>query len=444
MITSLLEHMNKQLPKKLTDVKITSWTDLVGTKDNFTLESRIFHSIAIGLLIINLIYIPYNFFIGLKFGALSALIFFLVFFYQYYNSRFNYKPHSNLLFGSIGILILGANYFTNSGIVGSTDIIWPAYLLLIFAVAPYKQHFIWLIVYLICFATIHLIEFLYPALISYPITPGLSQSIDRITAFPIPIIATFLVIKFIRRNYDKEKNDAIEKSVAVEKNNVEKDKLMSIISHDLRSPLVNIKNYLTLLNDNLVAPNDKAAIEKDLLKSTDNALEMLSNLLLWSKSQMDGPSVQLKEVDLLSALAKTLEMERTLALNKNISLSYHIPSPMLVIADIDMLQLVVRNLISNAIKFTPFGGKIELSVALIGNQCKLSVNDNGSGISEDKKPEIFSMKATPAYGTANEKGVGLGLLLCKEFIERQGGSIGFKSEANEGSTFFIFIPMQFN
>lgn len=441
MITSLLEYMNKQLPKKLNDIKITSWADLVGTKDNFTLESRIFHSIAIGLLIINLIYIPYNFFIGLKFGALSALIFLLVFFYQYYNSRFNYKPHSNLLFGSIGILILGANYFTNSGIVGSTDIIWPAYLLLIFAVAPYKQHFIWLIVYLICFATIHLVEFLYPALISYPITPGRSQFIDRITAFPIPIIVTFLVIKFIRRNYDKEKNDAIEKSVTVEKNNVEKDKLMSIISHDLRSPLVTIQNYLTLLNDNLVAPNDKAAIEKDLLKSTDNALEMLSNLLLWSKSQMDGPSVQLKEIDLISALAKTLEMEKTLALNKNISLSYHIPSPMLVIADIDMLQLVVRNLISNAIKFTPFGGKIELSVALIGNQCKLSVNDNGSGISDDKKPEIFSMKATPAYGTANEKGVGLGLLLCKEFIERQGGSIGFESKVNVGSKFFIFIPM---
>lgn len=436
--------MSKHLHKKLTDNKITTWADLVGTKDNFILESRIFHSIAIGLMIINLIYIPYNFFIGLKFGALSAFIFFLVFFYQYYDSRFNYKPHSTLLFGSIGIVILGANYFTNSGIVGSTDIIWPAYLLLIFAIAPYKQHIIWLIVYIFCFAAIHLVEFLYPELISYPITPGQSQFIDRITAFPIPIIATFLVIKFIRRSYDKEKNEAIEKSVAVEKNNLEKDKLMSIISHDLRSPLVNIQNYLTLLNNSEVALNDKEEIEKDLLKSTDNALEMLSNLLLWSKSQMDGPSVQLKEVDLLSALAKTLEMEKAFALNKNISLNYHISSPILVIADIDMLQLVVRNLISNAIKFTPFGGTIELSVALIGNRCKLSVSDNGDGISDDKKSEIFSMKATPAYGTANEKGVGLGLLLCKEFIERQGGSIGFESKANVGSTFFIFIPLQIN
>ena len=263
--------MSTPIRNKFANLKISSWADLVGTKDNFTLESRVFHSIAIGLLVINLIYIPYNFFIGLKFGALSGLIFFLVFFYQYYNSRINHKLHSNLLFGAVGLLILGANYFTNSGIVGSTDMIWPAYLLLVFAISPYKQHLIWLIVYLACFAVIHAVEYLHPELISYPITPGKSQFLDRVTAFPIPIIAIFLVIKFIRRSYDKEKNEAVEKSVTVEKNNIEKNKLMSIISHDLRSPLVSIQNkykskiHLLLVETPKFKPED--AELDDTLKS---------------------------------------------------------------------------------------------------------------------------------------------------------------------------------
>lgn len=419
---------------------IYSWADLVGSKENFTLESRIFHSIAIGLVILNLLYIPYNFFIGLHFGAISGFIFSIAFFYQYYNSRFNKNAHSNLLFGAIGIIILGANYFTNSGIVGSTDVIWPAYLLLVFAISPYKQHIIWLLVYILCFAAIHVIEYLHPELISYPITPGKSQFIDRITAFPIPIIAIFLVIKFIRRSYDKEKNDAIAKTTEVEKSNLEKDKLMSIISHDLKSPLVSIQNYLTLLNDNEIEPADRPAIEKDLLKSTNNAMEMLSNLLLWSKSQMDGPTVQLLEIDLLKVLKNTLEMEKIHASEKNITLTYHIPSPAIVVADVDMLQLVVRNLISNAIKFTHFNGWINISAEIAGQFCKVIVKDNGAGIAMEDQQQIFSFSTKPAFGTDKEKGVGLGLVLCKEFMERQGGSISFTSELNKGSEFSILIP----
>lgn len=436
--------MSTPLRNKLADLKTSSWADLVGSKENFTLESRIFHSISIGLLILNLIYIPYNFFIGLHIGALSGFIFFLVFFYQYYNSRINHKPHSNLLFGSLGIVILGANYFTNSGIIGSTDIIWPAYLLLVFAISPYKQHIIWLIAYLICFAVIHVVEYLHPELISYPITPGKSQFIDRVTAFPIPIIAIFLVIKFMRRSYDKEKNDALAKTIAVEKSNIEKDKLMSIISHDLKSPLVSIQNYLTLLNENEIDAAERPAIEKDLLKSTSNAMEMLSNLLLWSKSQMDGPKVQLTEIDLIKVLKNTLEMEKIHASKKNITLNYHIPSPINVIADIDMLQLVVRNLVSNAIKFTHFNGLINITAKVEGKYCKLTVKDNGAGIKEEEQDQIFSVSTKPAYGTDNEKGVGLGLVLCKEFIERQNGSIYFTSTLNKGSSFMVLIPTKVN
>ncbi|WP_316783278.1 HAMP domain-containing sensor histidine kinase [Pedobacter frigiditerrae] len=448
--------MFKFKPANISLTKNNFWHELIGSPSNFSLESRIFHSISVGIITLNGIYIPYNLFIGLYFGALSGLILEIFFFYQYYNSRFKGKTHSSTLFALLGIIILGLNYFTNSGIHGSTDLIWPAYLLLVFAISPYKQLVIWLIIYLIGFFILHCLEFYYPTLVQHPFVAGKGQFIDRVTAFPIPVVAIFIVIKFIRKSYDREKKVTEEKTIAVEKSNAqillqknqleesnsEKNKLMSIISHDLRSPLTNIQNYLVLLNQLQIDNSERRAIEEALLKSTNNAMEMLSNLLHWSKSQMEGPQVHLIEVNLLAVLANTLAIENTSALKKEITLTNNIPSQLNVIADVDMLQLVMRNLISNAIKFTPQGGSINIDAKILPNECKITVSDNGQGIPEDKKNDIFSIKSKPVYGTANEKGVGLGLVLCKEFIELQGGKIGFESSLSKGSSFFIFIPLK--
>ena len=156
---------------------------------------------------------------------------------------------------------------------------------------------------------------------------------------------------------------------------------------------------------------------------------------------MDGKYVQLRAVDLLSSLSATLEMEKLHALKKGISLQHQIPPGLFVIADVDMLQLVVRNLISNAVKFTPVGGTIQVDVQLLSGECKITVNDNGTGIPEDKQAQIFSIRSEPSMGTDNERGVGLGLFLCKEYIELQHGRIGFESTSGQGSSFFIFIPV---
>ncbi|WP_316792631.1 HAMP domain-containing sensor histidine kinase [Pedobacter frigoris] len=415
--------------------KSTFWSELIGSREMFSLESRIFHSISICLIILVGVYIPYNLYAGLYIGSLSALIIGSFFFYQYYYSRFYGRPHNNTFFGLTGVLILGVNYFTNSGIHGSTDLIWPAYLLLVFAISPYNQHIRWLVVYLLCFLILHVVEFYYPSLVKYPFSLGQGQFIDRITAFPIPVIAIYIIIKFIRRSYDIERKATEEKTLAVQT-------LMSVISHDLRTPLINIQGYLALLSENDIDVTDRPALEKALLKSTNNTVEMLSNLLHWSKSQMEGPNVHLVEVNLLKALTGTLEMQKMHALEKDISLNYEIPEAMTIIADVDMLQLVVRNLISNAVKFTPQGGSITISAQLILDECKITVNDNGKGIPKDKQEQIFSIKSSSTFGTNNEKGVGLGLVLCKEFIERQGGRIGFESDSGTGSSFFVFLPAQ--
>lgn len=428
---------------------------LIGSSSSFPLEGRIFHGISIGLIILTSIYVPYNLYAGLYVGSISALVACLFYTQQYYYSRFLGKPHNSTLFALMGIVIFGVNYFTNSGISGSTDLIWPVHLLLVLAISPYQQHLRWLIVYLVVFVIIHYIEFEYPHLVMHPFTAGKGQFIDRVTAFPIPVIAIYVIIKFMRRSYDKERLASSEKALAIEntktqisiqneqltQSNIEKNKLMSIISHDLRAPLVNIKSYLELLTTNEIESNERPMLENALLKSTSNALEMLSNLLHWSKSQMSGANLQLSNVNLLDTLLSTLEMEKLFSSKKEIKLTYDISTRINVIADVDMLQLIVRNLIGNAVKFTTQGGCVKVVAEIIDNECKLTIIDNGSGITEAKQNDIFSIQAASSYGTNNEKGVGLGLVLCKEFIELQNGRIGFESIPSIGSSFFIFIPL---
>jgi two-component system sensor histidine kinase/response regulator len=429
-------------------------SDLIGSASMFPLETRIFHSISLGLIILCTVYIPYNLFEGLYIGSFSACLFALFYSQQYYSSRFQGKKHSNTLFGITGIVIFSVNYFANSGINGSTDLIWPVYLLLVLAISPYDQHLKWVILYLLCFLGVHVIEFFHPYLVKYPFTAGKGQFIDRVTAFPLPVIAIYIIIKFLRRSYDREKVAAEERALAVElskeqillhkdqleKSNIEKNKLMSIISHDLRTPLTNVRQYLELLSHDGLSAAERQELEQYLLKSTNNAIGMLSNLLHWTKSQMEGPSVSLAEVNLLTVLMATLEMEKMHAAKKDITLESEIPSGLTVIADADMLQLVVRNLISNAIKFTPAGGQIRVNAQVQEEECMITVSDNGEGISSEKQETIFTIRAEPAFGTNNERGVGLGLVLCKEFTERQGGRIGFESTAGMGSSFFIILP----
>jgi len=398
----------------------TVWFNLIGGPLNFSLETRIFHSISIGLIILAAVYVPYNFFEGLYVASVSSFIIVSFFAYQYYNSRFHGRAHSNLLFGITGIVMFSINYFANSGIDGSTDLVWPAYLMLIFAISPYRQHNMWLIAYIICFLTLHIVAYYHPALVKHPFTAGKGELIDRVTAFPIPAIAIYIIIGFIRKSYDKERRASEEKAIAIEvssqqilrqthqleQSNTEKDKLMSIISHDMRTPLISILNYLELLNENELEPLQRPALEKELLTATNGAMEMLTNLLQWSRSQMEGPAVKLVALNLLSAIKSTLEMGKTEAGKKDIGFNFNIGPEIAVLADPDMLQLVVRNLVSNAVKFTPRGGIINIDAQLMQDECKITITDNGKGIDPQKQEKIFSINTEPAFGTGNEKGVG--------------------------------------
>jgi two-component system sensor histidine kinase/response regulator len=216
-----------------------------------------------------------------------------------------------------------------------------------------------------------------------------------------------------------------------------KDKLFSILAHDLRSPLVSIQNYLEILSDFKLDESEKLSIKKDLLNSTQHTQQMLSNLLSWSKSQMQGVTANLANVNLKEVLKSTFQIHKTIAAEKGILLTNQINNTVFIVADTDMLQLVVRNLINNAIKFTAPGGEITVSDDIIGDYCRIIIRDNGNGIPVEEQESIFSLKVNSTFGTKNEKGVGLGLVLCKEFTELQNGKITFESLPGIGTTFYV-------
>ncbi|WP_426671305.1 ATP-binding protein [Mucilaginibacter sp. McL0603] len=433
------------------------WLKLTGEPTVFPLEFRIFHAICL-ILIISLTYnIPVNLFIGLPVAAFLSLVAAVTFFFIYFRSRYRGKMNGSIFVCAIicNILFL-VNYFYNSGINGPNDIIFALALFLIIFISPPKQHSLWAIVNITLLLAMHGIEYFYPQTVPDAYKSRPARFFDVTSAYLFTAFTMYYTIKIIRKNYDYERRQVEEKRRDIKRQNQhiltqneqlehlnsEKNKLMSIIAHDLRGPLSNIQNYLELVSEFGLDKEERQVVEGDLLKVTQSTLNMLSKLLIWSKSQMDGVTVKLNDVNLSETLKNTLEMERILALKKNITLTHNIDPVINVLADSDMLQLVMRNLVSNAIKFTPKGGKVDITTEMVMHECKISIIDNGEGIPLDQQGNIFSLKARSTFGTDNEKGVGLGLPLCKEFTGHQGGRIGFESIQGQGSIFFIFMPIR--
>ncbi len=226
-----------------------------------------------------------------------------------------------------------------------------------------------------------------------------------------------------------------------ERLNEEKNKLFSIVSHDLRSPLASVQQYLEVLKQIELDSDERKKIESELLVGINHTQEMLVNLLSWSTSQMRGTTVSLAPVNVSACLKPIIEIYKPLAAQKEIQLVFRGDGLPNVLADGNLLQLIVRNLVGNAIKFTPTGGLITIEATRTDTSGLITVKDTGRGIKEADKPQLFSLKAQPTFGTNNERGVGLGLFLCKEYAEAQQGAIWFESVEKVGTTFFLALPL---
>ena len=229
--------------------------------------------------------------------------------------------------------------------------------------------------------------------------------------------------------------------------NATKDKFFSIIAHDLKNPFITILGFSEILLSefNELTDEEKHFYIREMKKSSETSHSLLQNLLQWSRSQTGYIEFHPQPMLLFPVVQESIDLLRSTASKKMILISSSINEEIQVFADRDMLNTVLRNIISNAIKFTPRNGKITITAELNGNWAIVSIQDTGKGMDKDAIDNLFRIDVSQSTkGTENEAGSGLGLILCKEFVTKNGGNIWVESVVGLGSRFFFSVPLYHN
>lgn len=224
-----------------------------------------------------------------------------------------------------------------------------------------------------------------------------------------------------------------------------KDRFFSIIAHDLRSPFTSILGFSRLLNEEYddFSDEERKMMIRQILNSTETTFQLLDNLLTWAKTQLGRIAFTPEFFEIEPLVLETINLVVPQAKIKGISLKVLTIEKAKVFADVNMIRTVIRNLLSNSIKFSYEGATITVEAIKEQNMIMVKIADTGTGIEPKMLSTLFSLneQVRSTKGTANEKGTGLGLILCKEFIEKNGGTISVESKVGEGSKFCFTLPM---
>lgn len=253
------------------------------------------------------------------------------------------------------------------------------------------------------------------------------------------------VIARIKTHLELKKSKDIihEQNQHLSELNATKDKFFSIIAHDLKNPISNFRDLTKVLVDNYtnLPDSDKMEYLAMMNKSSERLFSLLENLLEWSRSQRGLINFNPIQIDLNYIIDNNISLLSTIADKKKIELVKDLTESIDITADVNMLNTVLRNIISNAIKFTNFNGKIVVGAKNHDNYIEIFIEDSGVGISPENINTLFNIDSNiSTLGTSNEKGTGIGLILCKEFIEKHNGKIWVESEVNKGTKFTFVIP----
>ena len=243
------------------------------------------------------------------------------------------------------------------------------------------------------------------------------------------------------RKLDEEK--MVQLNLQLNETNAAKDKFFSIIAHDLKNPFNAIIGFCNLMAAQVRKKNYESVEEFTgiIQNSSQRAMSLLVNLLEWSRSQTGQIGFNPDYLEMVAVVNEVLEMANDTASQKPVSILRNLPNSLISYADRDMISTILRNLISNAIKFSYPGGQIEISAENSKEEIKLIITDHGVGIRPEAIPKLWRIdESYSTMGTSKEKGTGLGLLLCKEFVEKHDGKIWVESQLGKGSTFIFTIP----
>ncbi|MBX6379529.1 signal transduction histidine kinase [Thermoflavifilum aggregans] len=244
------------------------------------------------------------------------------------------------------------------------------------------------------------------------------------------------------QSIETTRNELEQKNKELEKLNKIKDRILSVISHDIRNPLASMEMMLELMKTGSLSMEEIANVTSSLSESLTETNNFLTNILEWSKSQMHGIQPKPALIKVKDIVVENVRFCQWQAEKKKIQIRYDVPERLQVYADREMLRIILRNITTNAIKFTHENGHIFIGAEKLNGMVKIWIKDDGVGIKPADRPKVFGMENFSSRGTANEIGTGLGLVLCKEMVESHGGSIWFESEENKGTTFYFTLPAQ--
>jgi len=245
------------------------------------------------------------------------------------------------------------------------------------------------------------------------------------------------------KEIDDQRNNVQKLNAELKEVNSTKDKFFSIVAHDLRTPFNSLIVLTGLLIEeyDLFTETERKEFIQQIKESSENTFSLLQNLLDWSRSQTGKQEINKEVLDLKSLVSKTIKLLKTNAENKKINVIDNIQRGTTAFVDKNMISTVLLNLISNAIKFTPENGEVEVSLVQEKKKIEIMVSDTGVGIPNANLDKLFTIDhKIQTKGTANEKGTGLGLILCKEFVEKNGGKIWVNSKEGKGTQFHFTLP----
>ncbi len=246
-----------------------------------------------------------------------------------------------------------------------------------------------------------------------------------------------------RKKILRQKEEIQKQAQKLEELNRFKDKTFSVLSHDLRGPLGSVTSTVQMLDQDILSPEEFSELKPEVNRQLKSLNTLLDNLLQWARHYIQGHThANPAQVNLLLAARDTIELLNDIAETKGIGINNNIPDNIEVLCDPEQLQIIIRNIVMNAVKFTPNNGCITLNAIAVEDSVNLSISDTGVGMLPEQINKLFTSTAeTTTYGTDGEKGIGLGLLLCYEFVKANNGSITVTSEKGKGTTFNVQLPL---
>lgn len=436
---------------------IDRWRNLFfGGKDTDTLEMRSFASVSLISLILLALLLVVNLVLGMYIPSLlvagGILILLGVFYLGRSHSTF---PLAITLFTIFTLGLITTNFFVNDGFSGPSLYYLLLTFVLLIAVVP--KPYLWLLIaaHLLLGAGLLYIDFYHPGYILSLYQDEATRYLDHAISYAVILIFIYVLIRNIRSYFEQQKikveNTARQlkqqekvtkrQNQRLENINRVQSRLLSVLSHDVRSPLHSIIGLMELMYAGELSVEEQHIMTGKLLKTAKQTDIMLVNLLQWSKSQLEGFEPNLKEESIVPLAETILQPLRTAAAVKKVQLQTDI-EPALLHTDKEMIQLVIRNLVNNALKYTEEGGQVACHGIHRENGYRIEVSDTGTGIPESMHESLFTEQTISQAGTHQEKGTGIGLILVHEFVQMLGGTISFTSAEGKGTTFYVDLPLR--